>query len=114
MREMFLGAVTHGATKGTTPTVFEHRRRHLLSAGSIPSPMEAVRILRAEPASSHFLADGVAATAHHAARSITPPQTSCGLLPNKVSSPMVVSPDGASLRRRMARWHSRRQSVVTG
>ena len=82
MRETFLGAVTHGATKGTTPTVFEHRRRHLLSAGAMPSPMEAACILSAEPASSHFLADGVGDADHHAARSIKPPRPSCGLLPN--------------------------------
>ena len=85
MRETFLGAVTHGATKGTTPTVLLHCRRHLLSAGSMPSPMEAAHILCAEPASSHFLADGVGDAAHHAARSITPPRPSCGLLPNTVS-----------------------------
>ncbi len=82
MRELFLGAVTHGATKGTTPRVLAHRRRHLLSAGTVPSPMEAARILCAEPASSHFLADGVGATDHHAARSIKPPRPSGGLLPN--------------------------------
>lgn len=82
MRELLLGVVTHGATKGTTPRVLPHRRRHLLSAGTMPSPMDAARILGAEPGSSHFLADGVAAAVHHAVRSITPPPPSCGLLPN--------------------------------
>jgi len=37
MTEAFLVAIFVGATKGTTPTVFEHRRPHLLSAGTYPS-----------------------------------------------------------------------------
>jgi hypothetical protein len=44
MREMFL-VVTCGATEGTTPSVFQHRRRHLLSASEMPSPTDAAGIL---------------------------------------------------------------------
>lgn len=60
--------------------------------------MDAARILLAEPASSHFLADGVAAAVHHAARSIKPPQTSRGLLPNIGASDASDSFGGESSR----------------
>jgi hypothetical protein len=35
---MLLVAIFAGATERTTPTVLAHRRRHLLSAGDVPSP----------------------------------------------------------------------------
>lgn len=82
MREMLLVAVKCGAAEGTTPSVCHHRRRHLLSAGEIPSP-------GSRPASSslirtvaNFLADGRTVSGPHAARSIAPPCTSPGLLAN--------------------------------
>ena len=38
MSEMLLVAIFAGATEGTTSMVLAHRRRHLLSAGDVPSP----------------------------------------------------------------------------
>ena len=72
MTDVFLGAVTHGATEDTTPRVLAHRRRHLVSAGDMPSPLGAARIVLGKPDRANFLADGVSGRRHHAARSVPP------------------------------------------
>jgi len=71
MSEMLLVAIFAGATEGTTPTVFEHRWRHLCFGGRRTQPYESRR-----PSSSstgtgaNFLRDGVPILVHHAARPI--------------------------------------------
>ena len=69
---MFLVAVTHGAIEDTTPSVFHHLRRHLLSASDVPSPANAAGILTDHPDRANFLRDGVPEPAHHPARPIAP------------------------------------------
>jgi hypothetical protein len=69
MSEMLLVAIFAG-TEGTTSTVFEHRRRHLLSAGDVPSPRVAPVSSSTSRSGANFLHDGVAILDHHAARSI--------------------------------------------
>ena len=81
MREMFLVAVTQDATEDTTPMVLPHRRRHLLPAGEMPSPADAVAILLGDPDRGHFL-DGVPIRDHHAAGSIPCLFPLTGSLPN--------------------------------
>jgi hypothetical protein len=39
----------YGVTKDTTPSVFAHLRRHLLSASDMPSPTAAAGILVNDP-----------------------------------------------------------------
>jgi hypothetical protein len=69
MSEMFLVAVTHVATRDTTPTVFEHRRRHLFRRAMHPALQVAAGIIFDHPDRRH-LRDGVPIRDHHAARSI--------------------------------------------
>jgi hypothetical protein len=70
MSEVLLVAIFAG-TEGTTSTVFEHRRRHLLSAGDVPSPRVAAVSSSTSRTGANFLHDdGVAILDHHAARSI--------------------------------------------
>ena len=59
-----------GATEATTRTVFEHRRRHLRSAGDVPSPRVAAASCAPRRPGANFLCDGVAIHDHHAARPI--------------------------------------------
>jgi hypothetical protein len=70
MSKMLLVAIFAGATERTTSTVLVHRRRHLLSAGDVPSPRIAAPSSLLTRPGANFLHDGVASLGHHVARSI--------------------------------------------
>ena len=83
MSEGLLVVIFVGATEGTTSTVLEHRRRHLLFGGQGARPYEiAVASSSLSPTGANFLPDGIAGRDHHAARSIRPRCTQLASLAN--------------------------------
>jgi hypothetical protein len=70
MSEMLLVAIFAGATEGTTSMVLAHRRRHLLSAGVVPSPrIAAASCSHSQPGPTSYAMASRAAAITQLARS---------------------------------------------